>query len=587
MRSKVDAAKCAAPFNLIVRRKIGIFMKIDKIEIKNFRTLEDVTINFDGYFSSISGKNNAGKTSIIKAIKHLFKGQDREFIFYRDDEEISYSESKTQWVKDTPPIKFIYYLTASKIADPGLYSFTRKIAELEELADIFEMKIVVSVLDKNEKEISIFIDGTEIGKYETGEVFQRLSSSNIVFLHNSTRGGGGRFFHPAGASSFHEMILSKDEKEELKKEQDKIRNKVRKFAQEHRGELSDLLGKLEDKYEVELTVFDGLFGNSVPLGINLKDKGLEISLDDWGAGTQNRTHIMMSILSASRVKQQDNDENRITPIIIIEEPESFLHPSAQAEFGRVIRGLARELEIQIVITTHSPYMLCQEKPESNILLDRRTFRGRMKDSVVVEVTHDKWMEPFSEILGLNDDAIEPWREVVSASRDNAILVEGTIDKEYLEYISGLNVGGFTIPDNVEVIAYGGKDAMKNSIMLKFVIEKFNRVFITYDLDVKHELQKTMATLNLEENIDHMAVGISEDGKDCIEGLLPTNVLSSVYGKNTDLVMKLTSTDTKKRKSAKNELKTKLLEEFKELNNPTVDDLKGFKPLYKNIANAFK
>ncbi|MDO6575156.1 hypothetical protein, partial [Staphylococcus pasteuri_A] len=93
------------------------------------------------------------------------------------------------------------------------------------------------------------VNGNELEKYETGEVYQRLSSSNIVFLHNST-GGGNKFYHPSGARSFHEMMLSKDEKEELNKEQERIRKKVKKFASEHRGELSGLLGKLEEKYEV-------------------------------------------------------------------------------------------------------------------------------------------------------------------------------------------------------------------------------------------------------------------------------------------------------------------------------------------------
>lgn len=101
-------------------------MKIDKIIIRNFRTLENVAISFDGYFSSISGRNNAGKTSIIKAVKSLFKGQEREFIFVNEDEDISYSSSKTQWVKDSPCIKFQYLLTATKEADPGLYSFSKK-----------------------------------------------------------------------------------------------------------------------------------------------------------------------------------------------------------------------------------------------------------------------------------------------------------------------------------------------------------------------------------------------------------------------------------------------------------------------------
>lgn len=560
-------------------------MKIDKLEIKNFRTLENVTLTFDGYFASVSGRNNAGKTSVIKCIRSLFKGQEKAFSLFDYEDSISYTASKTQWVSNSSPIEFGYYLTASKEADPGLYSFVKKIAGIDDLSDNFQLEVNVKIKEKEEKEISILINGQVLKKYETGEIYQRLSSSNTVFLHNST-GGGNKIYYPSGAKSFHEMMLSKDEKEDLKREQERIRKKVKKFASEHRGELSGLLGKLEDKYEVELTVFDGLFRDSIPLGINLKDKGLEVPLDDWGAGTQNRTQIMMSILSASRVKQQSNDENRITPIIIIEEPESFLHPSAQAEFGRVIRGLSRELEIQIIITTHSPYMLCQEQPESNVLLDRKVFRNRLKETVVVDVSREKWMEPFGEILGLNHESVEPWGDVVKASRDNAVLVEGPIDKEYLEYISSLGIKGFAIPEGVEVIAYGGKDALKNSIMLKFVIEKFNRVYVTYDLDAKNELNRIMSHLSLEDEVDHMAVGLNEAGKDCIEGLLPKNVLSNVYGNNTDLVMKLTSTDTKTRKSAKNELKTKLLEEFKKTKNVSPADLKGFKSLFSNIGKAF-
>lgn len=561
-------------------------MKIEKIVIKNFKTLENVEIGFDGYFSAISGKNNAGKTTVIKAIKSIFKGAEKDFSFFQDNDELSYSSSKTQWVKANEDITLTYFLMISKNEDPGLHSFVKKIAELDDLQSEFKLKVVVTLNDKGDRSTFISINGNEVDKYETGEIFQRLSSSNIIFLHNSTS-AANKIFNRFGSSSFHEMILSKNEKEELKKEQERIGKKVKKFAQEHRGELSGLLGKLEEKYEVELTVFDGMFRNTIPLGINLKDKGLEIPLDDWGAGTQNRTQIMMSILSASRIKQESNDENRITPIIIIEEPESFLHPSAQAEFGRVIRGLSRELGIQIIITTHSPYMLCQDKPESNILLDRKVSRGRLKDTQVVLVSEDKWMEPFSKILGLNDESVEPWREVVSASKDNAILVEGAIDKEYIEFISSLGIKGFELPVGVEIIPYGGKDALKNSIMLKFVIEKFNRVYITYDLDCKKEVSKVMKHLDLLEDTDHMAIGIEDDGKDCIEGLLPSSVLSSVHAANTDTVMRLTSTDTSKRKSAKNTLKTKLLDEFKNTKGLSANDLKKFKSLFSNIVKAFK
>ena len=69
-------------------------------------------------------------------------------------------------------------------------------------------------------------------------------------------------------------------------------------------------------------------------------------LNDSGSGTQNRTQILMSVLQANRIKTNPSLDDKITPLVVIEEPESFLHPSAQSEFGRIlvkrtIRGIRR------------------------------------------------------------------------------------------------------------------------------------------------------------------------------------------------------------------------------------------------------
>jgi len=55
---------------------------------------------------------------------------------------------------------------------------------LDDLNPEFKLKVIVSLSEKGEKNTSICIEGEEIGKYETGEIFQRLSLSNIIFLHN-------------------------------------------------------------------------------------------------------------------------------------------------------------------------------------------------------------------------------------------------------------------------------------------------------------------------------------------------------------------------------------------------------------------
>ena len=47
-------------------------MILDRVEIKNFRSIKDVTISFDNKGLILIGKNEAGKTNILKAIAALF-----------------------------------------------------------------------------------------------------------------------------------------------------------------------------------------------------------------------------------------------------------------------------------------------------------------------------------------------------------------------------------------------------------------------------------------------------------------------------------------------------------------------------------
>ena len=48
-------------------------MKIDNVSVQNYRTLEDITIDFSGYYTAISGRNNAGKTTLIKVLRETFE----------------------------------------------------------------------------------------------------------------------------------------------------------------------------------------------------------------------------------------------------------------------------------------------------------------------------------------------------------------------------------------------------------------------------------------------------------------------------------------------------------------------------------
>jgi hypothetical protein len=108
--------------------------------------------------------------------------------------------------------------------------------------------------------------------------------------------------------------------------------------------------------------------------------------------------------------------------------------------------------------------------------------------------------------------------------------------------------------------------------MQFVLRKFDRVFVTYDLDAASEAGAALGRLGLKEGTDYIGLGIKQAGKDCIEGLLPKTVLSTVNGRETDLVMKLGSANSSERKRAKDDLKRHYLNEFMSRTNYTRDDL---------------
>jgi putative ATP-dependent endonuclease of the OLD family len=555
-------------------------VKLDSVHVKNFKTLEDLRVDFSGFYTAISGKNNAGKTNVISVLRQVFKDQLRELYFYTRDEDVRYQDAKTQWVKGSPDIEFHYEVSIFKDTDPGLHEFIEKITENKDLGASISLRLSFRINQKDDASRACWVNGSPASQYASEEIFQKLASSNLAFVHDSAARDAASFY--GRTRSMHEIIFTQAEKKQLLEEQKKLQNKVKSISKAHKSELSDLLGHLEDKYEVEFSVPD-MYPGTLPFSMNLKDKNVDVPLDDWGSGTKNRTHILMSILQAKRIQSRE-DPNRITPFVMIEEPESFLHPSGQAEFGRVLRKLANDLEIQIIVTTHSPYMLSQDDVRCNVLLDRKIVRNKIKQTEKIDLQDSNWMEPFSLILGLDNSDFESWKSVLSSNKKSVLLVEGDIDKSYLEHISSLNIPRFMLPRNVEVVPYGGKDALKNAILLKFIIQKFERVLVTFDLDAKGELERIMRQINLNENEHYIAIGLNKPGQECIEGLVPEAIRSLVFANNTDLVMQSMSQDSSQRKSAKNILKGRLLDEFKRASNIGADDLRGFVPIFRLIAN---
>ncbi len=86
--------------------------------------------------------------------------------------------------------------------------------------------------------------------------------------------------------------------------------------------------------------------------MTIKRKGNDyVNVEEFSDGTLAVVALLAGILSPERK----------SPLIFIEELENFLHPAAISKLLQFLQDYSSEC--QVVITTHSPYLLNAVKPE--------------------------------------------------------------------------------------------------------------------------------------------------------------------------------------------------------------------------------
>jgi putative ATP-dependent endonuclease of the OLD family len=556
-------------------------MKILKIVVKGYRVLENATVPLGHDYCAISGKNNAGKSCIIELLSALLH-QESMRPWHINESEIEYKEDKTQWIKEDSPIETQFDILLNRSDDASLVTFVEKLAGITSVDNEFTLSIKSKYLCDGSTVHKVDVSKTVIDGSLAKDVLQKLKTSNLMFLHNSAS-HEERYYGRNRRLALVEFVLSEQEKRQIIDAEVSIQKRIKKFAKQHKEELQTLLGKMEEKYSVNFSTIDASYARHIPLGVRLEDKHVDVPINEWGSGTQNKTYILLSILWASRIKTQGKADEKITPIVIIEEPESFLHPTAQAEFGKLLTVLASELGIQIIVTTHSPYMLNRDNPSSNLLFRRPIKYNRKMGCEIVVPSGNVWMLPFAEHLGLPQKEFENWSPLFAAGTRKILLVEGPVDKEYIDFIHKNDLVNEKLPDDIEVVPYGGKDALKNTLLLKFTLEKYDETYITFDLDVINEVRRAIEAIGYERGKTYFPVGLEKVGHKDIEGLLPDRVRKKVFSSCSDLVTRAIGGD----KVAKDELKRKYLEEFKSHFDYTEKDMNGFSDLFKSINKGIK
>ena len=490
-------------------------MRLKSLQVQNFRSLQSLTINLP-QVCAIVGPNNSGKSNILEAIRRVLAPEwgprTRDFteddVYLRDetlDIEIECSFEPPlgyRKLKDADPVeieRFRFVFDRYKI---GPQAGTRRL-EQSSLTTAGEKPNVMTSYGRKgtprrfepllgiPQELRDSVPLIHIGTDRS--LRRQLPSAQYSLLRRIFEGINERLNDPAQTVKVrdrqgNEKTVPRIERFQqlIKMAMDLLRtDEFNKLEASIKQNALEQLGLDADADTIDLFFTPiGTMDFYKSLDIVIKDHNFSISATEVGEGFQNA--IVLAVLRAFE------ETRRAGAILLIEEPEMFLHPQMQRSLYKTLRKIGETN--QVIYTTHSPHFV--SVPDyRDVLLVRRNEHG----TYVVQSSLASDNKRGEKLL----KELDPERsELFFAKR--LLLVEGDTEKlSFPEYAAGLDIdldrAGATI---VEV---GGKRNLRDFAELAISLQI--PTGIVYDKDGSDFPKDKKAE---EEGYNRMLDGLADE-----------------------------------------------------------------------------
>lgn len=400
-------------------------MKLKKLIIKNLRGLQHV--EFDNYnLTTLIGKNNCGKSSVLRAIEMLCTGvkPDLEEFHLRADESIeiegTFDELK-DWERSSPAISALIYNNQLRLKYVASITGEEKKIEVEYFAysqneEIQGWSDKWSDLEDEIKTIAAGIGITTGGDFKSKANKERVkqqirdnypqkivlgdakwTDESISFTNALQQAIPKVIVIPAVKDAVDELKFSKTAKSafgELMKRlilpqiqaetvyaniveainalSEKIHSEegIASITQIN-ARLSERLSRLINaraNIKFENPEIDTVIGSNV--GLRFLDGNHDTPIGLQGHGLQ-RTLIFSLLEMVAENQASTNDGNSRTTLILYEEPELYLHPQMLRKLKAILNSISQTENWQVICSTHSPVLInVADSPESLIILSR-------------------------------------------------------------------------------------------------------------------------------------------------------------------------------------------------------------------------
>lgn len=365
-------------------------IKLKEIFIKNFKSIREETFKLSD-FTALIGYNNGGKSNILDATLWLLKKSSLRDIDFNKKTDPVIVEGIINGITE----EFLSKLSANhrNSITPFVIDENLEIQRIQNIPNESSTKIKLNIKSINEDGVAEWkpnpagIDNAI--KYLFPEPIQiKAMDDAMKDVSNSS-----------GSSTIGKLIneIIEPIQEQYGGEVEKAMDFIKKvfdadgeqrapeliaFDEQTNKKLETLFPSVSIKLHIPTPELKEVFkSGTIKVYEDGKTEGIDIS--SLGTGAQ-RSIQMALIRQLAEVKKGDEDGLTRT-LLLIDEPELYLHPQAIEQVRVALKELAKE-GYQVLFSTHSPMMVTSEDVHSAILIRKTTEKGtysrkRVEDAI--------------------------------------------------------------------------------------------------------------------------------------------------------------------------------------------------------------
>jgi putative ATP-dependent endonuclease of the OLD family len=465
-------------------------MKIFDINIRNFRGIKNLDNLKVGDINTFVGKNDAGKSCILKAMDAFFNEKFTNHDVYKGIAEGEKTEITIRFVPEDN-INKLALDSENKIQLKKQFSFNstgKLIKEVFYVCNDINSNEIGNCWGVKESEINSFLSSIQVEYSKSGRGVTNLSKIEQIDAATIDK---GRVLKTYPADEFLKNIKKQyefielpdyslfDAEQDLNVSSSTFQTQFKPIATQSLNSNADLTSQIESNVqrdlENEFGVITELMKRNVPELEKIKpsvscnwgnlvkfDLSLKFSNDTFEIPISNKGTGFKRLLMVAYFEYLAQKTTKRYQIYGIEEPETFLHPELQNDLLNSIISLSENS--QFFITTHSPVFAGATKNSSIVVVKK-----------VDEISNYFNYENEGRILDMviQELGIRPNYNLLNDNYRKAIFVEGSGDVKFWEQAL-IKIHG-SMPADLLFIPCGG-DQVEFFVNAK-LCSKINRRFL--------------------------------------------------------------------------------------------------------------